>query len=53
MQIKAFVSDGSITDATVLRVRDTLLRSGDLKPPAMAPNTYYDNRYVSAVAKQL
>jgi ABC-type nitrate/sulfonate/bicarbonate transport system substrate-binding protein len=51
MQIKAFVPDGSITDAAVLRARDALLASGDLKPPAMPPSTYYDNRYVSAVAK--
>src|SRR5262249_60644402 len=31
MQIKAFVADGSITDATVEPVRGTLITSGDLK----------------------
>jgi ABC-type nitrate/sulfonate/bicarbonate transport system substrate-binding protein len=51
MQISAFVADGSITDAAILRVRDTLLQSGDLKPPAMSPDAYYDSRFVAAAAK--
>jgi ABC-type nitrate/sulfonate/bicarbonate transport system substrate-binding protein len=51
MQINAFVPDGSITEAAILRARDTLLESGDLKPPAMAPATYYDRRFVDAVVR--
>jgi NitT/TauT family transport system substrate-binding protein len=50
MQIKAFIADGSITEAAILRVRDTLIQSGDLKGPAMPPQTYYDRRFVDAVA---
>lgn len=51
MQINAFVADGSITDAAILRVRDTLLQSGDLKAPGMPPDAYYDRRFVDAVAR--
>jgi ABC-type nitrate/sulfonate/bicarbonate transport system substrate-binding protein len=51
MQIKAFVEDGSITDAAVERVRDTLLTSGDLKGAAQPPATYYEGQFVKAVAK--
>lgn len=51
MQIKAFVPDGSITDAAVERVRDTLMASGDLKGPPQPPAAYYDGEFVRAVAK--
>jgi NitT/TauT family transport system substrate-binding protein len=51
MQINAFVPDGTIAAATVERVRDTLLASGELKPPALPPAAYYDDRYANAVAK--
>ena len=51
MQVNAFVADGSITDAAILRVRDTLLQSGDLREPGMPPDTYYDRRFVDAVAR--
>jgi len=50
MKIHAFVPDGSVSDSAVVRVRDTLLESGDLKPPAKNPSTYYDPQYVKAVA---
>jgi ABC-type nitrate/sulfonate/bicarbonate transport system substrate-binding protein len=51
MRINAFVADGTITDAAILRARDTLLESGDLKPPAMPPTAYYDRHFVDAVIK--
>jgi len=51
MQIKAFVADGSITDAAVERVRDTLIASGDLKGAARPPAAYYDGEFVKAVAR--
>ncbi len=51
MRINAFVPDGSITDAAILRVRDTLLQSGDLKEPGMPPEAYFDRRFVDAVAR--
>jgi ABC-type nitrate/sulfonate/bicarbonate transport system substrate-binding protein len=51
MQINAFVPDGAITDAAIVRARDTLLDSGDLKPPAMPPAAYYDRRFVDAVVR--
>lgn len=50
MKIHAFVPDGSLSDAAVVRVRDTLLQSGDLKPPAQNQSTYYDPQYVKSVA---
>jgi NitT/TauT family transport system substrate-binding protein len=50
MKIHAFVPDGSVSDSAVVRVRDTLLETGDLKPPAKDPSTYYDPQYVKAVA---
>jgi len=52
MQAKAFVPDGSITDEAVERVRDTLITSRELKPPPLPASTYYDARYVNAVAKE-
>jgi NitT/TauT family transport system substrate-binding protein len=51
MQIDAFVADGSITDAAILRARDTLLESGDLKPPAMPPAVYYDRHFADALVR--
>jgi len=51
MQINAFVPDGAITDAAILRARDTLLESGDLKPPAMPPAAYYDRHFVDAAVR--
>jgi NitT/TauT family transport system substrate-binding protein len=52
MGVKAFVTDGSISDKAVERVRDTLLSSGELKPPPLPASAYYDDRYVNAVAKE-
>src|SRR5690242_7330192 len=49
MRIKAFVPNGSITDAAVERVRDTLIQAGDLKGPTQMPATYYDGASVRAV----
>jgi len=51
MHVGAFVSDGTITAAAILRARDTLLESGDLKPPAMPPAAYYDPRFVDAALR--
>lgn len=51
MQINAFVDDGSITDAAVTRVRDTLIASGDLKGAPQPPSAYYDGSFVRGVAK--
>jgi NitT/TauT family transport system substrate-binding protein len=52
MRIKAFVEDGSITDAAVTRVRDSLIAAGDLKGAPQPPSAYYDSRFVHGVAKQ-
>ncbi len=52
MQVHAFVPDGSITQEAVARVRDTLIASGDLKPPPLPASAYYDARYVKAVAAE-
>jgi ABC-type nitrate/sulfonate/bicarbonate transport system substrate-binding protein len=51
MQINAFVSDGAIADAAILRARDTLLESADLKPPPMPLAAYYDRHFVNGVVK--
>jgi len=51
MAINAFVPDGSITDGAILRVRDTLLQSGDLKAPGMPPSAYFDRGFVDAAAR--
>jgi ABC-type nitrate/sulfonate/bicarbonate transport system substrate-binding protein len=51
MQIGAFVPDGAIPAAAILRARDALLESGDLKPPAMPPAAYYDRHFVDAVVR--
>jgi len=51
MQIKAFVADGSITDAAVARVRDSLIASGDLKGAPQPPAAYYDGSFAQRVEK--
>jgi len=50
MQIKAFVADGAISDKAVELVRDTLLKSGDLKASA-PPSAYLDRQFMNAAAK--
>ena len=50
MQVKAFVPDGSISDAATERVRDTLIQSGDIKTAA-PPAAYIDHRFAKAAAK--
>jgi ABC-type nitrate/sulfonate/bicarbonate transport system substrate-binding protein len=52
MRINAFVADGAIAEAAILRVRDTLIASGDLKGPALPPPAYYDRRFVDALVPQ-
>jgi NitT/TauT family transport system substrate-binding protein len=49
MKVKAFVPDGAISDEATVRVRDTLLASGDLKTSA-PPNAYVDRRFMEKVA---
>ena len=51
MQIKAFVEDGSITDAAVTRVRDTLIGAGDLKGATQPTAAYYDGQFVRAASR--
>lgn len=51
MRIDAFVPDGSIADSAIMRVRDTLVASGDLKGTAQPPPAYYDRRYVDALRR--
>ncbi|MGN6460336.1 MAG: ABC transporter substrate-binding protein, partial [Pseudolabrys sp.] len=48
MKIHAFVPDGSISDAAVKRVIDTLTQAGDLKAPEKPVGTYYDASFVKA-----
>jgi ABC-type nitrate/sulfonate/bicarbonate transport system substrate-binding protein len=50
MEVKAFVTDGGISDDATDRVRDTLLASGDIKTAA-PPSTYVDQRFAKAAAK--
>lgn len=45
MKVKAFVPDGAISDEATVRVRDTLLASGDLKTSA-PPSAYLDRRFM-------
>ena len=49
-QIKAFVVDGGISDKAVELVRDTLLKSGDLKMSA-PPSAYLDRQFMNEAAK--
>jgi NitT/TauT family transport system substrate-binding protein len=51
-EVKGFVVDGAITDNAVERVRDTLLASGELKPPALPASAYYDDHYVNTVDRE-
>jgi ABC-type nitrate/sulfonate/bicarbonate transport system substrate-binding protein len=51
-EVKGFIADGSISEKAVERVRDTLMASGDLKPPALPASAYYDDHYVSAAAQE-
>jgi ABC-type nitrate/sulfonate/bicarbonate transport system substrate-binding protein len=45
MQVKAFVADGAVSDEATMRVRDTLLASGELKASA-PPAAYVDRRFM-------
>lgn len=49
MQVKAFIPDGSISNAAVERVRDALLASGDLKTSGPT-ETYLDRRFMGMAA---
>ena len=49
MKVKAFVADGAISDEATVRVRDTLLASGDLKASA-PPSAYVDRRFMEKAA---
>lgn len=51
MQIGAFVPEGTITEAALLRARDSLVESGDLRPPVSPPAAYYDSRFVDAASR--
>lgn len=51
MQVHSFVPDGTVAVSTVDRVTETLLASGDIKPPAKPAGTYYDGRFVEGVGK--
>jgi NitT/TauT family transport system substrate-binding protein len=51
MKVHSFVPDGAIAAATVDRVTENLLESGDIKGPAKPASTYYNGRYVQSVGK--
>jgi len=48
MKVKAFVADGTVSDEATVRVRDTLLQTGDIKT-AGPPSAYVDHRFANAV----
>jgi ABC-type nitrate/sulfonate/bicarbonate transport system substrate-binding protein len=48
MRVKAFVADGAVSDNATERVRDTLLKSGDIKT-AKPPSAYVDRHFAEAV----
>lgn len=48
MKVKAFVPDGTVSDEATERVRDTLLKSGDIKTKG-EPSAYVDHRFANAV----
>jgi hypothetical protein len=48
MKVKAFVADGAVSDEATERVRDALLKTGDLKTSA-PPSAYVDHRFANAV----
>ena len=47
MNVKAFVPDGSISDAAIAHVVETLVATGDLKTPE-PPAAYIDRRFMAA-----
>ena len=49
MKVKAFVADGGISEQATVRVRDTLIASGDLKTAA-PPAAYVDRRFIEKAA---
>jgi NitT/TauT family transport system substrate-binding protein len=49
VKINAFVADGAVTDATVMRVADTLLASGDIKEKPKGPGVYFNDRFIKGV----
>ncbi len=51
VQIGAFVADGSVSPQAIQRVTETLLASGDIKPPEKPAAAYYDGHFVE-IAKQ-
>ena len=51
MKVHSFVPDGAVALSTVDRVSETLLETGDIKPPMKPASTYYDGRYVQGLAK--
>lgn len=46
VKINAFVPDGSLSPQAVKRVTETLLESGDIKPPEKPVAVYYDDAFV-------
>lgn len=48
VKINAFVADGSVSDAAVMRVAETLAASGDIKSMPKGPEAYFNPRYVKA-----
>jgi hypothetical protein len=48
VKINAFIPDGSISNAAVQRVTETLLETGDIKAPAKPTSAYYDAHFVEA-----
>jgi len=48
MKVKAFVADGNVSDEATVRVRDTLIQTGDLRT-AGPPSAYVDHRFANAV----
>jgi NitT/TauT family transport system substrate-binding protein len=48
MKVKAFVPDGAVSDEATERVRDTLLKTGDIKNKG-EPRAYVDHRFANAV----
>jgi NitT/TauT family transport system substrate-binding protein len=51
MKVHSFVPNGSVAVSTVDRVSETLLESGDIKPPAKPASAYYDGRYVQSAGE--
>lgn len=51
MKVHSFVPNGSVAVSSVDRATETLLESGDIKPPVKPASAYYDGRYVRSVSK--